>query len=69
MLVLNLGKVKNKESDWVYLNTSDGIIAFKLKKHGTDIRCVIYAPDNVEIKKGNDDAKTASNSINSNSNN
>ncbi len=69
MLVLNMGKAKQDESDWVYLDTSDGIVAFKLKRHNTDIRCVIHAPKNVKVQKGNNDAKTASNFINSDSNN
>ena len=61
-LVLNLGKAKQSESEWVYLETSQGVVAVKIKRHNSDLRMVIHAPKEINIAKGNKYAKTANNS-------
>lgn len=63
MLVINCGKRTNKEGAWVVLETSDGNIRVKPKISKTEIRLVIDAPENVNIKRENYNAKTANSSI------
>lgn len=51
MLVLSAGKTKDRVSEWIYIDTSDGTIKVKAKIFNGDFRIVIDAPKNCKINR------------------